>query len=256
MINIEHVSCGYDSNPIIKDISFTVKENEILCILGPNGCGKTTLLRAISGLLPATGTIQMNGMDLKKAGRKEIAKKIAVMNQLTSIYFSYTVYETVKMGRYVHSKSGIFQKDQKKEKAFVYECLEKVGMLDQKNRLITELSGGQLQRVLFARVLAQDPEIILLDEPTNHLDLKYQIELLEQIKEWGKKENRCVIGVLHDINHALLFADKIMLLNDGKIKAYDESCDFDLSSLNEIYGIDVAGYMLHALERWRNDDEK
>ena len=255
MINVEHVSCGYDSNPIIKDISFTVNDNEILCILGPNGCGKTTLLRAISGLLPANGNIQINGTDIKKARRTEIAKKVAVMNQLTSIYFPYTVYETVKMGRYIHSKGGIFKTVKADDVDFVNYCLEKVGMIDQKDCLITELSGGQQQRVFLARVLAQDPEVILLDEPTNHLDLKYQIELLDQIKEWAKKEKRCVIGVLHDINHALLFADKIMLLKNGKIKVYNDTCDFDLSSLNETYEIDVAEYMLQALNIWRIENE-
>ncbi|MFA9462892.1 MAG: ABC transporter ATP-binding protein [Velocimicrobium sp.] len=250
MINVEHVSCGYDSNLVIKDISFTVKENEILCVLGPNGCGKTTLLRAISGLLPATGMIQVNGIDLKKSGRKDIAKKVAVLNQLSNIYFSYTVYETVKMARYVHQAGGIFRSDSKEDKEFVYTCLKRVGMLEQKDCLITELSGGQLQRVFLARVLAQDPEVILLDEPTNHLDLKYQIELLDYIKDWAKKEKRCVIGVLHDINHALMFADKIMLLENGKIKLCDNVEDFDLTSLNETYGIDVASYMVHALKRW------
>lgn len=250
MIQVEHLSCGYDEHPIIKDISFTVDKNEILCILGPNGCGKTTLLRAVSGLLPASGTIQMNGMDIKTAKRKEIAKKVALMSQLTGIYFSYTVYETVKMGRYAHTKGSMFHSESKKEETFVLECLKRVGMLEQKDRLITELSGGQLQRVFLARVFAQDPEVILLDEPTNHLDLKYQIELLHQIREWVKNENRCVVGVLHDINHALLFADKLLVLKDGEVKVYQESANFELARLNDIYEVNVEKYMKNALERW------
>jgi iron complex transport system ATP-binding protein len=147
-------------------------------------------------------------------------------------------------------KSSIFPSECKDDSEFVLGCLEKTGIIDLKDRLITELSGGQLQRVFLARVFAQDPEIVLLDEPTNHLDLRYQIELVEYLKEWSKVNNRCVIGVLHDINLALSFADRILLINNGKISAHEYISSFDLGLINDTYQADVSSYMLDSLKRW------
>ncbi|MEG1992437.1 MAG: ABC transporter ATP-binding protein [Acetivibrio sp.] len=252
MLKVEKLSGGYGSKEVLHEISFSVKANEKLCILGPNGCGKTTLLRAISGLLPSSGKVTFDGMDVHKAGRREVAKKIALMSQISGIPFCYTVFETVLMGRYAHMKPGIFNGKSEVNEKMVLECLNKVGMVEQKDRLITELSGGQLQRVFLARVFAQDPQMILLDEPTNHLDLKYQIELMEELKKWANEKSRCVIGVLHDINHALNFADTILLLKEGAVQRFDKRQNFQVASLNTTYGMDVKSYMLKALERWND----
>ena len=116
--------------------------------------------------------------------------------------------------------------------------------------MITELSGGQLQRVFLARIFAQDPQVILLDEPTNHLDLKYQVELIESLKEWAQKKARCVVGVLHDINLALSFADTVLLMEEGSVKAFEKSEGFDLSLLDRIYQTDVRRFMREAFKRW------
>lgn len=252
MLTVENVSCGYGSNMVVKEVSFAVNENEILCILGPNGCGKTTLLRAIAGLLPSSGKVSIDGVDIRQTERKKMAAQIGFMNQITSVTFTYTVYETVMMGRYAHQKSGIFTAEQKNDKAMVLQSLNQVGMFELKDRQITELSGGQLQRVFLARVLAQNPHIILLDEPTNHLDIKYQIELMDQMREWAKKEKRCVVGVLHDINHAFMFADKILLLKNGCVETFCTADAFDLYSLNAAYNTDVKSYMQNSLKRWKS----
>ncbi len=253
MLSLENVSCGYNETEVIKGVSFHVKEGEKICIIGPNGCGKTTLLKAIAGLLKSNGEISLGGISLKKMKRCEIASKVAILRQNEAIYFSYTVYETVLLGRYLHIKGGIFGGPTKYDKDFVMECLDKVGLTDVKDRQINTLSGGQLQRVFLAKALAQEPSLILLDEPTNHLDLKFQLELVEYLKQWSKKGGHTVIGVLHDINLVMYFADKIMLLSDGQIVQYGEKKDFmDGKLLEEVYHMDIKGYMQKSLKIWNS----
>lgn len=250
MLRVEHVTCGYGEKAVIQDVSFQLEEGERIGIIGPNGCGKTTLLRAICGLLPSQGEIYIEDKNLREMKRKDISKKVAFMPQMSNVLFSYTVYETVMLGRYAHGKHQIFQNEQKEDREWVLACLEKTGILSIKDKLITELSGGQLQRVYLARVFAQNPNIILLDEPTNHLDLKYQIELVEELKSWSREKRHAVIGVFHDINLALSFANRILLLEDGKIVELQRSEDFDLEKISRVYGMDVKKYMLHSLKRW------
>ena len=251
MLRIEHLSCGYGEKPVVRDVSFHVDKGHRLCILGPNGCGKTTLLRGIMGILPAQGTVTVDGETFKGMHTRKKAQRVALMSQLSSAYFAYTVYETVMLGRYAHLKRSAIWGESEKDNQIVRESLEKTGMFKYKDRLITELSGGQLQRVFLAQVFAQDPQVILLDEPTNHLDLKYQVELVETLKEWVQKEKRCVVGVLHDINLALSFADTVLLMEQGTVKAINQTEVFDLSLLDQVYQMDVQGYMRKSLERWQ-----
>ena len=252
MLKVENLSCGYGTEDIISDISFTANSNEKLCIIGPNGCGKTTLLRALSGVLDYRGNIFINDFELRSLSRKDISRNIALMSQISSVYFSYTVYETVALGRYIHNSKRIFSEESKDDKKIVDECIRAVGLTEMKDKLITELSGGQLQRVFLARVYAQDPEIILLDEPTNHLDLKNQIEFIEYLKLWSSKNNRIVIGVFHDINIAMQFADRIILMNDGKI--INNGTPQEVLSgdeLDKAYSTDVKDYMKKSYSFWK-----
>lgn len=251
MLQVEHVSCGYGGKPVVQDISFEVNEGGRLCILGPNGCGKTTLLRGLAGILPIDGNVKVCGEDLAGMSARQRARRVALMSQMSATPFAYTVYETVLLGRYAHQKRGAFQSDSDADKRIVQESLERVGMLSLRDRLITELSGGQLQRVYLARIFAQDPLVILLDEPTNHLDLKYQIELVESLKDWVQKKKRCVVGVLHDINLALSFADKVLLMDQGVVHACERVEEFDLSLLSQTYHMDVRKYMNESLRRWQ-----
>lgn len=251
MLNVEHVSCGYGGEPVVKDVSFRVEEGGRLCILGPNGCGKTTLLRAVMGILPCSGIVSVQGEPLSRMSARQRAKRIALMSQMSSAYFSYTVYETVMLGRYAHQNRGMFSGESEEDAHKVLECLRETGLLEQRDRLITELSGGQLQRVFLARIFAQDPQVILLDEPTNHLDLKYQVELMKSLKDWAHEGKRCVVGVLHDINLALSFADTVLLMNQGSVKAYGDVKNLDLSLLSQTYQMDVCGYMQESFARWQ-----
>ena len=250
MLKVEDVACGYHGIDVLSDISFTVKTNQKIMIVGPNGCGKTTLLKAIAGLIPYKGKITLEAHDMMTFSKKARAKKVALLSQLANIYFSYSVYETVMHGRYVHLKKTIFQGETKADKNVVLACLQTTGLLDLKDKNIKELSGGQLQRVFLARVLAQEPEIILLDEPTNHLDLKYQLELMNYLDEWVRKPGRKVIGVVHDMNLALSFADEIVILKNGKIFAKDSTHSLNLDLVNQTFETNVRSYMIQSLKKW------
>lgn len=219
--------------------------------MGPNGCGKTTLLKTLAGLIGYSGEIFLDGQNLKNIKRKDIAKKIAVLSQVSSIYFSYSVYDTVMMGRYVHREGSSFLSVSKKDREYVEKCLRAVDIWNLREKKIDELSGGQLQRVYLARTLAQEPELILLDEPTNHLDLKAQTELVLFLKEICKKEAKAVIGVFHDINLALQFADKLIFLKDGTIQASGKKEEVLTGEiLQSVYGMDVAEWMKDSFNLW------
>lgn len=250
MLRAEHITCGYCGKPVVQDLSFSAQTGQILCILGANGCGKTTLLRAVAGLLPCTGTVTAAGLDLRTAPRRQVAKTVAFLSQLSNLYFSYTVYQTVEMGRYAHRASGLLGGASSGDDAVVRSCLEQTGLWTLRDKPITALSGGQLQRVFLARVFAQDPKIILLDEPTNHLDLKYQIELMEQLRNWVVQGERCVVGVLHDVNLALNYADQLLLMRDGHALCQTATPDLDPTLLDQVYDLDVRSYMRRALKRW------
>lgn len=250
MLRVEHLSCGYGGPPVVRDVSFRVKAGERLCILGPNGCGKTTLLRALAGLLPCQGTVEVAGTDLLRLPVRQRAKKLALMSQLSSAFFDYTVYETVMLGRYAHQRGGLLAGEGEADRKAVEESLKRTGTWELRDRLVTQLSGGQLQRVFLARTFAQEPQVIVLDEPTNHLDLRCQVELIDTLREWTAAGNRCVVGVLHDVNLALSFADTVLLLDRGGVLAYRRMERLDLALLDSLYGMDVRGHMRAALHQW------
>ncbi|MCL2118341.1 MAG: ABC transporter ATP-binding protein [Planctomycetaceae bacterium] len=253
MLVLKNVSAGYGGTDVVKNVSLRVKSNENLLVIGPNGCGKTTLLKTMVNLLPFRGEIEIGGKSVRKMKHQDISRKIALLSQTFGIYFSYTVFDTVMMGRYLHIQGKFLGLPSDMDREFVTRCLETVDLLGEKDREITRLSGGQLQRVFLARTLAQDPDIILLDEPTNHLDLKYQFELVEYLKEWSRHGNRAVVGVLHDLNLALRLGDTIMVMKDGETRAYGNTCDVVTGSLLEnVYEMDVTGYMVESLKMWEN----
>lgn len=251
MLEINNVCCGYSGDYIIKNISLKVDKGENLCIVGPNGCGKSTLLKAIANIIDYKGSIKIDNREVSSLSRKELATKVALMSQISEVYFPYTVYETVALGRYAHS-SGIFSGLKKEDNIIILDSIEKVGLSDIKDKMISELSGGQLQRVFLARTFAQNPDIILLDEPTNHLDLKYQIELLNHLSKWVKTNNKTIIAVLHDLNLVQYFGNNVAMLDNGKIVSYGKP-EIVLAGkkLKNVYDIDIKQFMEEVLEKWK-----
>ena len=251
MLKVRNLYCGYDGKDVIKDFNIDITRGQNVSIVGPNGCGKSTLLKAMVSLIDYKGNIFLDGKEVKSIKRKELAKKVALMSQNSQIYFPYTVYDTVALGRYAHI-DGVFARLSKRDEEIILNCLSNVGILDLKDKLINELSGGQLQRVYLARVFAQEPDIILLDEPTNHLDLKCQIEILEHINKWTKENQKTVIGVLHDLNLVQMFSDDVIMLSEGNIVFKGKTKDvLSEDKLEEVYGLNIKKFMINALEKWR-----
>lgn len=251
MLEVKNIYCGYNGEDVVKNVSFKVNRGENICIVGPNGCGKSTLLKAIANLLSFKGEILLDGKDTKLLKRKELATKISLMTQSSNILFPYSIYETVALGRYAHL-NGVFSRLSKNDDEIINKSLDKVGILDIKDKLISELSGGQLQRVFLARAFAQDPDVIILDEPTNHLDLRYQIEILDYLKLWAKENNKIVVAVLHDLNLVQNFGDKVLMLKDGTLINNGDTREvLNGRDLEEVYGIDIKSFMLRTLNKWR-----
>jgi iron complex transport system ATP-binding protein len=252
MLEIKNLYSGYDGIDVIHDISITAENGEFLCILGPNGCGKSTLLKSIARLIPYRGSIIADNRDLSSFNRKILAKKIALMGQSSEVYFPYSVYDAVSLGRYAHT-AGFLKSLSAEDREIINDILNRLGLYEEKDRMINELSGGQLQRVFLARTLAQSPDIILLDEPTNHLDLKHQIELLQYLLRWAKDNNKTVVGVLHDLNLVHYYGDNAAIIHRGKLVSYGRPRQvLNGETLNAIYDIDIRKFMLESLENWRS----
>jgi iron complex transport system ATP-binding protein len=239
MLEVKDLFAGYGGADVIRNISFRAEKGEMLCVLGPNGCGKTTLLKTLARIIDYRGCVTLNGRDAASFSRRELAQKTALLSQSTQVFFPYTVYETVSMGRYAYLR-GFLKNLSAEDRTIIDNIINTLDLKDIKNCMIDELSGGTLQRVFLARTLAQTPALILLDEPANHLDLKYQIELLALLKTWVKEHNTTVIGVFHDLNLARRFGDTAMVLNNGTLAAHGNIKEvLNSEILSNVYGIDI-----------------
>ena len=178
MLAVENLSCGYGKTEVIHDLSFRVKAGGRLCILGPNGCGKTTLLRALAGVIPWRGSVWADGVLLRGLSPKQRAKKIALMSQFSRAAFDYTVYEAVMLGRYAHRSDSLFPSETAADRGAVENALRRTGVWELREKLVTRLSGGQLQRIAIARALVMNPKVMILDEPTSALDISVQAQIL------------------------------------------------------------------------------
>lgn len=217
MLTIKDLSGGYAGKSVLKKVSFEVEKGELFGILGPNGSGKTTLLKMVSGILGFTeGSIYLKDKPLAKYSVRELAKIIAVLPQHSEQTFSYTVKETVSLGRYAHQE-GWFQTWEDEDEEIVQTVMKQTGVETFQHQHIHQLSGGERQRVFLAQALAQQPEILLLDEPTNHLDLSFQKELLDLLKKWTDAGELTVISIFHDLNLAGLYCDRLLLLDQGEV---------------------------------------
>ena len=223
------------NNEILKGVSIDSKNREFIGIIGPNGRGKSTLLKCIYRILkPNNGCIMLGEEDISKMSVKESAKKLAVVAQHNYYNFDFSVGEVVLMGRSPHKKS--LEPDNSEDYDIVNESLEKVGMLGFKNRSFSTLSGGEQQRVILARALAQQTPCLILDEPTNHLDIKYQLSLLNIVKSL----NLTIISAIHDLNIASMYCDRLFVMKNGRIVGMGTPQEvLTKEFIKEIYDIDV-----------------
>lgn len=237
MLTVEGVTVTYDGKPVVENASFTLDMGQWLMIAGPNGAGKTSLLRAVTREVPYQGRITLKGKDLRRFKSRELAREVAVLSQAQRTSYAFTVEEVVAMGRYAYG--GPLGGDPE-GKTRVEEALEKTGLAGIRNQSVLTLSGGQAQRVALARVLAQNPSILVLDEPVNHLDLPYQKQFLELILEWLQAPGRAVLSVMHDVGIARRYGTHGLLMRDGVCAAMGPvEAALDREALKRVYGMDV-----------------
>jgi len=249
MLEIVDLSVGYGTKTVLQQVNFDLQPGEILAVIGPNGAGKSTLVRALSGVLPLqSGKVLFKGKDLSLLLPHERARLIAVVPQARSIPAAYTAWQVVMLGRTPYL--NWFGQTTREDEDLVRQAMERTRTIELAERLVSELSGGELQRVLLARALVQTTPVMLLDEPTTHLDLQYQINLLNQVQGlihqpegWAQANGHGAPGalvVLHDLNLVSRYADRVMLLVQGRIRALgtrDEVLQPDL--LSEAFGIEL-----------------
>jgi iron complex transport system ATP-binding protein len=239
IISLQDVTFAYRDTPVLHHIHLSVKRGEVIGIIGPNGVGKSTLLKILAALYEADeGRYQLFGRELKSYKRKEIARRIGYVPQGIELSFAFSVGQVVAMGRfpYLQGISAIDQQGQAK----VEQALQLMDLKGLEHRLFPSLSGGEKQRVLIASVLAQDTDVFLLDEPTAALDLKHQISILKLLRRLSKQQQKAVVLVTHEVNLASQFCDRLILLNEGKIVKDgrpDEVLQFNL--IRAVYGVDV-----------------
>ena len=249
-IILERLSAGYDNTNVLHDIDLTVPEGCKVALVGPNGCGKTTLLRALIGAVRSSGSIKIADKDLNSLSRRQIAGYISLLSQYQENYFEYTVRETVELGSYAQSGNSS-----------VEDILDKTGLISLADTPVSTLSGGQKQRVFLARTLAQRAPIMLLDEPMNHLDIKYIKEISDLLLEWsegttvtpdGVTMKNTLIGVWHDISMARIMSDMVVFLKEGKqvLTAATKDVDYK-TALSEVYDMDVYGHLSSMSDLWR-----
>lgn len=220
---------------IVKSVTIDIEEKKFIGIIGPNGSGKSTFLKCIYRVLkPSGGIIYLDDTELNKFTVKESARKMAVVSQHNYYNFDFSVQDVVLMGRAPHKKQ--MERDTAKDYKIVYEALKKVEMEDFASRSFSTLSGGEQQRIILARALAQQTECLILDEPTNHLDIKYQLQILNIVK----KLDITVIAALHDLNIAAMYCDELYVIKNGSIMAHGAPKKILTTSLlKEIYEVDT-----------------
>lgn len=217
IINIENLNFGYGERQILNNLSLSIDKKKLVGILGPNGCGKSTLLKNILGYLQSSsGIIKIANKNSNEFSQKEKSKLISLVPQKSQLMSAMSVEEFVLMGRLPHLENS-WKGYSREDRELAEKALNSLDLERFKKRTATTLSGGEFQRVLLARAITQDTEIILLDEPTSALDLNHAIELMEKVKEIVRKEGKTAVAVLHDLNLAALFCDELIMLKNGKL---------------------------------------
>ena len=238
MIGVSHISMAFAGNCILSDVTFSAQKGRMLGILGPNGSGKTTLIRLISAQIkPQAGAIYIQDSDVRRFKPKALARRIAVVPQSASTNFAFTAWEVAMMGRIAHMP--LLGGQNRADEDIVREAMQSAGVWHLRNSAVTHLSGGEWQRVLLARALAQKVEALLLDEPVAALDVIGQIQTLSLVKQ-GLDEEHLAIAVLHDLNLAAHFCDDILMLKNGKVAHFGPTkTTLTVDAIGDVYGLSM-----------------
>ena len=236
MMQIKNLSYHYKGNSeVLKDVSFDVEPGKFLAILGNNGVGKSTLLKCFNHILkPDSGEVLLDGKNLLKLPTREVAKRVAFVSQSVPDT-QMTVHDVVMLGRRPYMNWGFTEKDH----AIVHDAMHRLDVEDMRGRFLNQLSGGEKQKVMLARALAQQPKVLLLDEPTSALDIQNQYQVLKMVREICHSDNMIAAVVIHDLNLALRFCDRFLLMKDGQIYRYGDRTVLDSAALKAVYGVDA-----------------
>lgn len=247
LISTRDLYFSYPKREVLKGIDFDLHKGEIVSLLGPNGCGKSTLIRLLLRLLKGKGDIRLNNIPLERYSHRDIAQYIAYIPQYNTVPFNYSVLEMVMMGRV--SKSGFFAAPSASDRATAFTSMERIGIADLSDRPFGQLSGGQKQMVLLARALTQEVDTFIMDEPVSGLDYGNQIRLLELIGNLAR-QGYTFLKTTHYPDHALMVSSRVVVMNDGKIVAEGKPNDVITSEMiREIYGIE-ADLVAHNNATW------
>ena len=221
---------------ILRDVALRVDKGDFYGVIGPNGSGKSTLLKLLSGVeTPTSGTVLLDGKEIREYGRKEAARKVAVLQQDSLPPLGYTVREVVEMGRYPYQRWLGGEKDD--PETLIRNVMERLDLHRLSDRLVGGLSGGERQRVALAKTLVQEPGVLLLDEPTTFLDIGFQLQMMDYVRSWRQDYGLTVVAVLHDLNLAAQYCDRLLVLQDGRVAASGAPGDVLTSGLvQRVYG--------------------
>lgn len=244
MIEVKNLSFAYGKREILRDVSFKAESGEIVGILGNNGAGKSTLVTCLNRILkPKSGKIILNGKDAETLSKRELAQYISYVAQKNE-QTQTTVFDSVLLGRKPYIKWSIGQEDI----AVCDEVIERVGLSEMKLRALDELSGGELQKVMLARALVQQPKVMLLDEPTSNLDPKNQYEMMKLVRQVADEKNITVLVVIHDLSLAMRFCDKFLLMKEGKVFNYGDKSVLTDENIFPVYGMHAYIEKLHGVD--------
>ncbi|MBP2649895.1 MAG: yusV 2 [Firmicutes bacterium] len=241
LLEAQALSVGYEKKTILENINFTINTGDFISVIAPNGAGKSTLLKTIAGVLaPIDGNVNINKKPLTSYSRRELAQQIAMVGADT-MALGYTVQQMVLMGRFPHIRR--FHGPSNKDHVLVKAAIEAVDISNKSMCFYSELSQGERQKVIIARALVQQPQLLLLDEPTAHLDIANQFNILRLIKKAVVPKKVAVIAVLHDINLALEFSTKLLLIKNSRVLAFGEpQAVVTIDNLKQLYGLDFTLY--------------
>lgn len=250
MLEVRGLTVCYGDNKVVDGVSFDVEEGQWLMLIGPNGAGKTSVVHALSGIAPHTGSVRFAGTETARMRSRELARCMGLLSQRHDAGYDFTVEEVIRLGRYAYGGGPLSAQGGNGEEK-VQAAIERTGLRPLLGRSVQRLSGGELQRTFFAQLLAQDPKLLLLDEPGNHLDLLYQRELFTLVREWVAEPGRAVVSVVHDLSLARAYGSHTLLLEKGRAYAQGPIGEvMAREKLKRVYGMDVYAWMRSLCGQW------